>query len=524
MDQPEHAANPWLETFRLLAHGTAGDDLDWPGLVTHAATALTALPQGTAALVGLWGDVRCLAVRVVAPDWAAARAPAADVMRVARAAGLPPDFELTGHLTVARGPGRPGRACPWPIVVDGTTVGVVVVSEGPSAGLTEGQRAGPALIRDGLQAVVRAAGRQGALSQANMRAVDMLAAAEDLMTLPDSTTEGFDTILDALATGLHLRHGLLLWAPHGDTWTVRAVRGESPAIAVGQTVPAALAARPALLSGSGPPVTVPDLELPEVTWRPVWALPFGSRHPSGGKGLALLGTAGRAPAAARPGDRALAATLAALASAAAGTLAMREAARRTSIQAVNALAQAVDAKDHYTHMHSRSVSNLAAAVARRLDLPPERVERTRLAGLLHDVGKIGIPDAILNKPGPLDPAETLQMRQHAALGDHITKTVDALRAVAPLIRAHHENWDGSGYPDHLAGEQIPLEARIVSAADAYDAMTTDRVYRPGRPSAAATEELLLRRGAQFDPTVVDALVALVRERMGADRGTAGSAA
>jgi HD-GYP domain-containing protein (c-di-GMP phosphodiesterase class II) len=134
--------------------------------------------------------------------------------------------------------------------------------------------------------------------------------------------------------------------------------------------------------------------------------------------------------------------------------------------------------------------------------------------VLHDVGKIGIPDAILNKAGPLNPMELMQMRQHPALGDHITKTVDSLRDIAPIVRGHHERWDGLGYPDRLQGERIPLEARIVTAVDCYDAMTTDRVYRPGRSVQAAADELLRHRGTQFDPQVVDALVAYVRERMG----------
>ncbi len=255
----------------------------------------------------------------------------------------------------------------------------------------------------------------------------------------------------------------------------------------------------------------------ELGFQPRLALFFGvSGDPleRSGQGVILVGDRpGGTRIRWRAADLRQAATLAMLANSAAETLAVRDAARQTSMQAVLALAQAVDAKDHYTHMHSRSVANMAAAVATRLGLSPAEVENTRMAGLLHDVGKIGIPDAILNKPGPLDPAETLQMRQHSAMGDRITKTIDALRYIAPLVRAHHERWDGLGYPDRLKGEAIPLPARIVTVADAFDAMTSDRVYRPGRSIAKAAEELLRERGSQFDPAVVDALVAYIGERL-----------
>lgn len=186
--------------------------------------------------------------------------------------------------------------------------------------------------------------------------------------------------------------------------------------------------------------------------------------------------------------------------------------RDISIQAANALAQAVDAKDHYTHYHSRSVARLSEIVARRLGLSPAEIERTKLAGLLHDLGKIGIPDVILNKPGPLDPLETLQMRQHPVLGEKILATMETLGNLGPLVRAHHERWDGQGYPDRLQGEAIPLPARIIAVVDAYDAMTSDRPYRPSLGIETAAEELLRHRGRQFDPHVVDAFVSYVRER------------
>jgi putative nucleotidyltransferase with HDIG domain len=519
MTELSQVANPWLETFRLLAHATAGDDVDWHCLAHHAVDSLTALPQCPAALVWLWGDPPELAARVVAPDWIAAHAPAAvlcDALR--RLPDCPPvPLELGSCLAVTVGPSPAINGVRlMPLVVEGETAGVVVMAEEPQSQLTPLQRAALEMIQDGLQSALHARRNPDALARADMQAVDLLAAAEDLMNLQATSTEGFDTLLQALATGLHLDHGLLFWAPHDGPWTLRAAIGsDRPLDADGEGLPEELASREPLLQGGGPPEVVVDMVLPLWGLRPRWALRFGCEHRFGGKGLALLGVAATAPLPeVRPGEPQLAATLTALASAAVGTLAVREAARRTSIQAVQALAQAVDAKDHYTHMHSRSVATLAAIIARRLGLSPEAVERARLAGLLHDVGKIGIPDAILNKPGPLNPVETLQMRQHPALGDHITKTIDSLQEIAPLVRAHHERWDGTGYPDRLAGEHIPLEARIVSAVDAYDAMTSDRVYRPGRPVALAADELLRQRGTQFDPRVVDALVSYIRERLG----------
>ena len=145
-----------------------------------------------------------------------------------------------------------------------------------------------------------------------------------------------------------------------------------------------------------------------------------------------------------------------------------------------------------------------------------------LVGRLHDVGKVAIPDAVLQKPGRLTENEWVLMRAHAAVGADVVRRLPALRVLAPLIHAHHEKWDGSGYPDGLTGEEIPLGARIVAVADAYGAMTTDRPYRPACTPAAALAELRRCAGTQFDPDVV-ATVELVLATMGTPAEHAGAA-
>jgi diguanylate cyclase (GGDEF)-like protein len=161
--------------------------------------------------------------------------------------------------------------------------------------------------------------------------------------------------------------------------------------------------------------------------------------------------------------------------------------------------------------HVGDVAGLAVRVARHLGLSDEEVADVRAAAELHDVGKLAIPDAILEKPGPLDDDEWALMRRHTIVGERILLAAPALAAVAPLVRASHERWDGRGYPDGLAGEQIPLGARIVSLCDAFDAMVTDRSYRAAMPIAEALTELERCAGAQFDPAVVCAFLAVLAE-------------
>ena len=180
------------------------------------------------------------------------------------------------------------------------------------------------------------------------------------------------------------------------------------------------------------------------------------------------------------------------------------------VNTVHALARAVDAKDGYTHSHSQRVARYAAELGRALGLREERLEQLRTAGVLHDVGKIGMPDAVLLKPGKLDGAEFAVMRRHSELGRDIIAGA-GLEEIATWVLHLHERVDGRGYPEGLKGEEIPLESRILHAADALEAMTSSRIYRPGMPVERALEELERGAGSQFDAHVAAALIDLVRE-------------
>jgi diguanylate cyclase (GGDEF)-like protein/putative nucleotidyltransferase with HDIG domain len=172
-------------------------------------------------------------------------------------------------------------------------------------------------------------------------------------------------------------------------------------------------------------------------------------------------------------------------------------------RAAASLAKAVDARDTYTGSHSERVSELAAKVAKRLGLDAEQIELTRLAGSLHDLGKLAIPEEILRKPGTLTDSERLVLERHPQIGFRMLDSL-GVDPVADLVLHHHERWDGAGYPEGLRGDEIPLGARIIFVTDAYDAMTSDRIYRPKRASQAALAELERCAGTQFDPGIVAA--------------------
>ena len=180
------------------------------------------------------------------------------------------------------------------------------------------------------------------------------------------------------------------------------------------------------------------------------------------------------------------------------------------------LAEVVDADDAYTGEHTRDVVALSVAVAEQLGLDERRRRNVEFGALLHDVGKVAIPNEIINKPGPLDDAEWEIMRTHTIEGQRMLDRVGgAMREVGLIVRGSHERWDGGGYPDGLAGEAIPLEARVIAACDAYNAMTTTRPYRNALDPATAAAELVRCAGTQFDPKVVEAVLAEVGPLAGA---------
>ena len=186
----------------------------------------------------------------------------------------------------------------------------------------------------------------------------------------------------------------------------------------------------------------------------------------------------------------------------------------SAFETIESLNATVDAKDPYTAGHSLRVQRIALAIGAQLRLSAESMQALGYAGLFHDIGKIAVPDAILTKPGSLTDDEWEQIRRHPADGAEIVGRLGWLRSTVPLIRHHHERWDGNGYPDRLAEEAIPVEAAVVGLADAWDAMTTDRPYRSALADDEAVLEIRRGRGTQFAPAVVDAFFAALAARPG----------
>jgi hypothetical protein len=186
--------------------------------------------------------------------------------------------------------------------------------------------------------------------------------------------------------------------------------------------------------------------------------------------------------------------------------------RKKLTETIGALARSMEAKDYYTGGHTERVSDIAVALARRLGYAGEELDAIEIGALLHDIGKIGIPERILHKPGPLDEEEWKVMKEHPVISEYILSEVDLNPIVLQVARSSHERIDGKGYPDGLAADQIPLPARIVLVADAFDALTSDRPYRSARTVSVAIEELRAHAGTQFCPTVIEAMEAVYREQ------------
>jgi len=180
---------------------------------------------------------------------------------------------------------------------------------------------------------------------------------------------------------------------------------------------------------------------------------------------------------------------------------------------VYALASAVDAKDHYTYGHSQKVRTYAVALAEAVGLKADAVSRISTAAVLHDIGKIGVPDIVLNKPAALEKDEWKTIKSHPRIGANIASNVPSLITCINGILYHHERWDGTGYPEGLKGDSIPLDARILSIADAFSAMTQSRPYRSALSNKEAIKRIEEGKGSQFDPELVDTFVGIVEEAM-----------
>jgi ribonuclease P protein subunit RPR2 len=190
---------------------------------------------------------------------------------------------------------------------------------------------------------------------------------------------------------------------------------------------------------------------------------------------------------------------------------LEEALRRLEesyLDMVKTLAFVVEAKDPTTRAHLERTHDYATALAQVVDARLTSDHCLRYGFLLHDVGKVGVPEAILNKPGPLDDEEWLIMRMHPEIGVQMVAGIKSLGPAVEVIRSHHERWDGRGYPAGLAGEEVPLSARIFSVCDAFDAMTSDRPYRRALPLEQAVDEIMAGAGSQFDPAMAEAFVSI----------------
>ncbi len=184
---------------------------------------------------------------------------------------------------------------------------------------------------------------------------------------------------------------------------------------------------------------------------------------------------------------------------------------RMSMQIVKALSGAIDAKDTYTNGHSTRVAEYSREIARRAGFPKEAQDSIYMMGLLHDVGKIGVPDAIINKPAKLSDEEYAVIRSHPVMGSDILGNITEFPMLSTGAKWHHERYDGKGYPDGISGEEIPIEARIIAIADAYDAMSSKRSYRSVLPQAQIRAEVEEGKGTQFDPVLADIMLAMIDE-------------
>jgi len=330
----------------------------------------------------------------------------------------------------------------------------------------------------------------------------------------------FDVLLQTLVSVTGLPHGaIFLLSPDGKTLTVSASVGipqeeRETVLTVGRGVVGWVAYHGQIVTTAE---TAPwgggdGLSRIEKLMSRAVHVPLGA--PGKVKGVLSLGLGGDQKEICAD-DHLMIRNLAAQVSVAIENAALKEDMEKTYVETVAALAAAVEARDKYTKGHSRRVTELSVALARSMGLSAQACKDIEAAALLHDIGKIGIPDSILHNAGPLPPEGLRYIHDHPIGGENILKPVGSLGRLCPIVRHHHEHYDGGGYPDRLRGEQIPLAARILAVADSYDAMISDRSYKPARTSEEAIEELRRCRGTLFDPECVDAFVACCRDNAAA---------
>ncbi len=184
---------------------------------------------------------------------------------------------------------------------------------------------------------------------------------------------------------------------------------------------------------------------------------------------------------------------------------------RAYMETIDLIRKMVDAKDYYTRGHSDRVSYYGVCIAKAMGKDEKFVERVRIGGLFHDIGKIGVPDAILQKPGRLTDEEYAKIKEHPVIGKQLVLSVSSFHDILPMVESHHEWYNGNGYPSGISGEDIPEEARIISVADCFDAMTSKRTYRDSLSVAQAAQELVRGKNSQFDPGIVDVFIRIIEE-------------
>jgi diguanylate cyclase (GGDEF)-like protein len=305
-----------------------------------------------------------------------------------------------------------------------------------------------------------------------------------------------DDIVEAAVDELHNAFGYLVCAVVGQSGELRAVRGERAAVGATDVVERCLIERQPVLGGSRRGVPGSEVAVPIWTATELWGALDVQEKPSD---------------AFEQADVRLLETVADQLGAALRSAMLFEQLERAYLGTAEALGAALEAKDAQTAEHARSIVANAERVGRRLGMSEDEVRVLRYAAALHDIGKIAVPSNILNKPGPLTDDERRAIERHPVVGEQILRPVEFLEQVRPLVRHCHERWDGSGYPDGLAGDQIPLGARVILVCDAHDAMTRDRPYRPAMPPGVARAEIQSFAGVQFDRDVASAFLEEVGE-------------